>query len=73
MMTHLGGEKLVIIYQKKKLGISGGYKPTLIVITHSGINNSFKKGTSPNVGKSQMKFYPPPDISRPDISYQHVM
>uniref|UniRef100_A0A1I7VF21 Protein kinase domain-containing protein n=1 Tax=Loa loa TaxID=7209 RepID=A0A1I7VF21_LOALO len=33
---------------------------------------SFKRGVSPNVGKSQVNFYPPPDISRPDILYQRV-
>uniref|UniRef100_A0A158Q829 Protein MGA2 n=1 Tax=Elaeophora elaphi TaxID=1147741 RepID=A0A158Q829_9BILA len=34
---------------------------------------SFKKGISPNVGKSQVNFHPAPDISQPDVVYQRVI
>uniref|UniRef100_A0A8R1XTR2 Uncharacterized protein n=1 Tax=Onchocerca volvulus TaxID=6282 RepID=A0A8R1XTR2_ONCVO len=40
--------------------------------TSSGIDTSFKKDISPIVGKSQVKYHPPPDIPRPDPSYRRI-
>ncbi|CAG9539769.1 unnamed protein product [Cercopithifilaria johnstoni] len=39
---------------------------------NKSINTPFKKDISPNVGKSQVNFHPPPDISQPNVSYQRV-
>uniref|UniRef100_A0A1I8EGD8 Uncharacterized protein n=1 Tax=Wuchereria bancrofti TaxID=6293 RepID=A0A1I8EGD8_WUCBA len=47
-------------------------RPTTIVCLIDSIIASFKSGISPNVGMSQVNYYPPPDIPRPDILYQHV-